>query len=196
MDHRVKKTRQRHCFAPHCTSGYVSSRKPGQHVPLFSVPKDRERFEMWRRAVPWADKTLDENSALCALHFDDRYVKRHFTYVINGETVEILRERPVLTNDAVPTIWPNAPSYLSKKPPEKRQSRTSTRGLPTKIQRREVSASSHYDTHVEARVPECETPAPEFSILPDVERCELPSVYWSRQRIAGSHNVTAFTVCA
>lgn len=195
-DHRVKKTRQTHCFAPHCTSGCVSSREPGQRVPLFSASKDPERFETWRRAVPRADKTLDENSALCSLHFDERYVKRHFTHVINGETVEILRDRPALTSDTVPTIWPKTPSYLSKKPPKKRQSRTSTCGLPTKIQRSEVSSSSYNDTHVEASVPERETPALEFSILPDVERCEWPSVHWSRQRITGSHNVTAFTVCA
>lgn len=187
----MKKARKTHCFAPHCTSGYVSSRKAGQRVTLFSVPKDPERFETWRRAVPRADNPLDENSALCKLHFDEQCIGRNFTHVINGATVKIPRDRPALNSDAVPTIYPNAPSYLSKKAPQKRQSRTSTCGRPTKIQRCEVNASSHNDLRVEASVSDHLTLAPEFSIVAEAERCQLPSVYWSRHRIAGSDNVTS-----
>lgn len=194
MDHRAKKARQTHCFAPNCTSGYVSSRKSGERVSLFSVPKDPERFEAWRRAVPRADKALDENSALCELHFDEQYIVRHFTHVINEATVKIPRDRPVLTSDAVPTIYPNAPSYLSKKAPQKRQSKTSTCGLPSKLQRCEMGACSQgvETANDEGSVSDQQVLASEFC----VQRCELPSVYWSRHQIAGSDNVTAFTVCA
>ncbi|KAH9383615.1 hypothetical protein HPB48_025308 [Haemaphysalis longicornis] len=129
MSSTVKKARQTHCFAPGCASGYVSSRQSGQHVSLFSVPKDPVRFEAWRRAVPRADKSLDARSALCEHHFDEQYIDRCFTHVIKGETVEIPRERPLLKADAVPTIFPNVPAYLSKKAPKKRTSRTSTCGL-------------------------------------------------------------------
>lgn len=115
MSSTVKKARQTHCFAPGCTSGYVSSRQPGQHVSLFSVPKDPVRFEAWRRAVPRADKSLDARSALCEHHFDKQYIDRCFTHVIKGEIVEIPRERPLLKADAVPTVFPNVPAYLSKK---------------------------------------------------------------------------------
>lgn len=37
--------------------------------------------------------------------------------------MEIERERPLLTNDAVPTVFPDAPSYMSKSLPRKRKER-------------------------------------------------------------------------
>ncbi|KAH7985938.1 hypothetical protein HPB52_025297 [Rhipicephalus sanguineus] len=49
---------------------------------------------------------------------------RTFKHVINGEVVEIDRERPALTDDAVPTILPDAPSYLTKALPRKRKERS------------------------------------------------------------------------
>ncbi|KAL1474164.1 hypothetical protein MTO96_038185, partial [Rhipicephalus appendiculatus] len=70
------------------------------------------------------DKELDETCVVCSRHFDDRYVQRTFKHVINGEVVEIDRERPALTDDAVPTIFPDAPSYLTKAVPRKRKERS------------------------------------------------------------------------
>ncbi|KAH8010170.1 hypothetical protein HPB51_025605 [Rhipicephalus microplus] len=121
-----RKASQTHCFAPGCSSGYVTARKSGRQVSLFSVPKDPERFKVWQRAVPRADKPLEATSVLCELHFDEQYLVRFFTHTINGETVRIPRDRPKLTDNAIPTVYPNVPAYLSKKPPQKRTSRTST----------------------------------------------------------------------
>ncbi|KAH8009229.1 hypothetical protein HPB51_013418 [Rhipicephalus microplus] len=70
---------RRHCFAPGCTSGCVSSREQGQRASLFSVPKDPALFEAWRRAVPHADKSLDAKSGLCELHFDEQFIERFYT---------------------------------------------------------------------------------------------------------------------
>ncbi|KAL1418470.1 hypothetical protein MTO96_005714 [Rhipicephalus appendiculatus] len=70
------------------------------------------------------DKELDETCVVCSRHFDDRYVQRTFKHVINGEVVEIDRERPALTDDAVPTIFPDAPSYLTKALPRNRKERS------------------------------------------------------------------------
>ncbi|XP_075733760.1 uncharacterized protein LOC142775742 isoform X2 [Rhipicephalus microplus] len=79
-----RKASQTHCFAPGCSSGYVSARKSGRQVSLFSVPKDPERFKAWQRAVPRADKPLEATSVLCELHFDEQYLVRFFTHTING----------------------------------------------------------------------------------------------------------------
>lgn len=187
-----RKASQTHCFAPGCSSGYVSARKSGRQVSLFSVPKDPERFKAWQRAVPRADKPLEATSVLCELHFDEQYLVRFFTHTINGETVRIPRDRPKLTDNAIPTIYPNVPAYLSKKPPQKRTSRTSTGGLPAKIPRCEGSASVHdnaADSHEDGS----------FSNSPtalDIASCEPPSAYWAKHRIAGADSATAFTVCA
>lgn len=200
MSSTVKKARQTHCFAPGCTSGYVSSRQPGQHLSLFSVPKDPVRFEAWRRAVPRADKSLDARSALCEHHFDEQYIDRCFTHVIKGEIVEIPRERPLLKADAVPTVFPNVPAYLSKKAPKKRTSRTSTCGLPTKIRREEPSVSAPACDEATASLgagSDCnELPVSISPAVPDMSKCALPSAYWARHLIAGSNDVTSFSVCA
>lgn len=200
MSSTVKKARQTHCFAPGCTSGYVSSRQPGQHVSLFSVPKDPVHFEAWRRAVPRADKSLDARSALCEHHFDEQYIDRCFTHVIKGEIVEIPRERPLLKADAVPTVFLNVPAYLSKKAPKKRTSRTSTCGLPTKIRREEPNVSApacdEATASLGAEIDCNELPVSILPAVPDMSKCALPSAYWARHLIAGSNDVTSFSVCA
>ncbi|KAH9381479.1 hypothetical protein HPB48_021561 [Haemaphysalis longicornis] len=38
---------------------------------------------MWRRAIPCADKQLKENSAVCELHFGERYISRLFEHTVN-----------------------------------------------------------------------------------------------------------------
>ncbi|KAH6937747.1 hypothetical protein HPB50_003765 [Hyalomma asiaticum] len=73
--------------------GYKSSKK--KHA-LFGVPKDEALFVQWRRAIPLADKLLQENSAVCELHFDKRYISRHFEHTVNGDIVRIERGRPLL----------------------------------------------------------------------------------------------------
>lgn len=45
--------------------------------------------------------------------------------MINGETVQIRRDRPCLTPDAIRTVFPNVPSYLTKKLPPKRKTAAS-----------------------------------------------------------------------
>ncbi|KAH8027999.1 hypothetical protein HPB51_012288 [Rhipicephalus microplus] len=79
-----RKASQAHCFAPGCSSGYVSARKSDRQVSLFSVSKDPERFKAWQRAVPRADEPLEATSVLCELHFDEQYLVRFFTHTING----------------------------------------------------------------------------------------------------------------
>ncbi|KAG0425505.1 hypothetical protein HPB47_027334 [Ixodes persulcatus] len=63
---------------------------------------------------------LQRNAAVCELHFDKQFVSRHFEHVVDGQSVLIERARPFLLPGAVPTVFPNVPSYLSKPVPRKR----------------------------------------------------------------------------
>ncbi|KAG0427529.1 hypothetical protein HPB47_025430 [Ixodes persulcatus] len=63
---------------------------------------------------------LQRNAAVCELHFDKQFVSRHFEHVVDGQSVLIERARPFLLPGAVPTVFPNVPSYLSKPVPKKR----------------------------------------------------------------------------
>lgn len=110
--------RQSHCFVPGCTSGYKSCKKK---FSLFGVPKDEETYRKWQRNIPRADKPLERNAAVCEVHFDPQFVSRHFEHNIQGEIVRVERSRPFLKPEAIPTIFPNVPKYLSKPVPKKRQ---------------------------------------------------------------------------
>ncbi|KAH8030659.1 hypothetical protein HPB51_010593 [Rhipicephalus microplus] len=108
----------RTCFVPLCKGGYKSFK---EKVSLFRAPADPVRLQEWARNIKRGDKVLDETCVVCSRHFDDRYIQRTFKHVINGEDVEFDRERPSLTPDAVPTIFPDGPAYLTKPVPRKRK---------------------------------------------------------------------------
>lgn len=105
---------------PLCKGGYKSFK---EKVSLFRAPADPVRLQEWARNIKRGDKVLDETCVVCSRHFDDRYIQRTFKHVINGEDVEFDRERPSLTPDAVPTIFPDGPAYLTKPVPRKRKER-------------------------------------------------------------------------
>ncbi|KAH7986465.1 hypothetical protein HPB51_026665 [Rhipicephalus microplus] len=110
----------RTCFVPLCKGGYKSFK---EKVSLFRAPADAVRLQEWARNIKRGDKVLDETCVVCSRHFDDCYIQRTFKHVINGEDVEFDRERPSLTPDAVPTIFPDGPAYLTKPVPRKRKER-------------------------------------------------------------------------
>ncbi|KAG0431737.1 hypothetical protein HPB47_021512 [Ixodes persulcatus] len=193
--------RQTHCFAPGCTTGYVSARKKGGKASVFAVPDDEERLRAWQRAIPRADKPLEKTSVVCELHFEPRFVVRHYTHVVNGEVVKIPRGRPCLSEDAIPTLFPNVPEYLSKKLPKKRQSRTSSGEVTGK--KRKTSDGPTRETA------SCDDDGSSFTAdgaatssactlekLDYLKDEKLPSGYWSRHRLAEAPKVIAFSVCA
>lgn len=198
MDKPVK--RQTHCFAPGCSTGYMSARKAGIKKSVFTVPNHDDRLKAWQRAVPRGDKLLDRTSVLCELHFEQRFIVRDYTHIVNGEEVKIPRGRPCLTEDAIPTIFPNTPCYLSKKLPQKRQSRTS-RGevLGKKRKTNDENEPPSMENDSPSDVTADGSPVPgacSVERLDHVKGEKLPSKYWSRCLLADAPKAVAFTVCA
>ncbi|KAG0431514.1 hypothetical protein HPB47_021709 [Ixodes persulcatus] len=91
--------RRNYCFAPGCRTGY-SRAKGVPKASLFNVPQDVERRKQW-----------------------ERNLHRTTVHLIDGVEVRIPRGRPLLTKDAIPTILPNLPAYLSKKTAKPRKKR-------------------------------------------------------------------------
>lgn len=108
------------CWAPGCTSGYRSNNDK-RH--FFKVPSDSERLTAWKRHIPREGNLLTKHS-LCDLHFEDQFLLKKYVHIINGEKVEMDRGKWELTKDAVPTLFPNLPKYLSSKAPKSRKRRT------------------------------------------------------------------------
>lgn len=122
MPSTSKNKTQGWCFVPWCDSGYKSC---SEKVSLFRAPACQDLFLKWSRAIPRADKTLQDTSAVCAKHFDARYIQKEFRHIVNGVEVVIPRDIPVLRDDAVPTVFPNLPKYISKALPKERKRRES-----------------------------------------------------------------------
>nr|XP_037284093.1 uncharacterized protein LOC119176846 [Rhipicephalus microplus] len=184
---------QRHCFAPGCNGGYVSACKQGKKVSLFSAPFDDERRKAWERAIPHADKPLEKSCVVCEAHFDERFIVRSYKHVINGELAEIPRDRPTLTADAIPTIVPNVPAYLSKLP-AKRETVSSNGGATSK--RRMLDSIHEELPSAETNVPSSSNCNGVCNILEDMVQDDLPSKYWVKHLIPNDTSVVAFSVCA
>lgn len=113
-------SKARTCFVPGCRSGYRGCKDKSS---LFRPPKDAARRELWARNIKRADKELTTDCVVCERHFQLKYIERNFRHVINGERVEFPRDRPQLSDDAIPTVFPDAPKYFTKKTPVKRKER-------------------------------------------------------------------------
>lgn len=196
--------RQTHCYAPGCQTGYVFV-KGGQKLSLFGVPKDKNRRKEWEKNLHRADKPLEDTSAVCELHFELRYVLRDYVHIIEGKEVRIPRGRPILRADAVPTILPNLPAYLSKKPTQERTARKRKRSEASDVPLQpafcpfdnSVSGPfAHTDDAVYAGCEECPQ-ASTSSPSEDTNRfyfsLEVPSSYWSRHSFPGHAGVVYCT---
>ncbi|XP_077493743.1 uncharacterized protein LOC144104537 [Amblyomma americanum] len=205
MERRVN--RQTHCFAPGCTSGYVSARNKGKKVSTFAAPSNEERLKVWQRAVPRTDRPLEKTSVLCELHFEQRFIVQDYIHVVNGETVRIPRGRPCLSEDAVSTLFRNTSSYLSKRLPVKRKSRTS-RGEVLRKRRKGIDssqcefASFVADSTRDSVATDDDAAADGTGIhyacsrekLDKLAGENLPSEFWSRNVVAEAPKSLAFSV--
>jgi len=115
------------CCAYGCKSGYASQDATDVHVTFHSFPRDEELRAKWIRANPRKDFTPTKNSRLCSLHFaESDFVEQHCdsnaTRRASFDSPQL--QRRYLKKDAVPSIFPAAPSYLSSPATTLRQSAT------------------------------------------------------------------------
>ncbi|KAH8027515.1 hypothetical protein HPB51_007065 [Rhipicephalus microplus] len=103
------------CFAPRCKTGYKSCT---EKLSLFSALREDERLRVWRNAIPRKNRILQSTDHLCERHFEPHLVSKTWEAVYNGNVLCRAHRKASLSKDAVPTIFPDCPSYLSK---EKKQ---------------------------------------------------------------------------
>ncbi|XP_077498110.1 uncharacterized protein LOC144108803 [Amblyomma americanum] len=102
------------CCVPGCRGNYHG----GPKVRVFGFPKDEAHRKAWMRAVPRKDFTPTIHSKVCELHFheQDFITKLSHHDKQTGRTIELKRDRVQLQKGAVPSVFPNCPSYLSSTP--------------------------------------------------------------------------------
>ena len=109
-----------------CCVRNVCERNPALHVHKF--PRNLERKQSWISKVPLKDFVPNTSSVICSAHFEEGAykVEREDSNMRRAENKQNQLLVKVLKNDAIPTIWPNCPAYLTKTSTPKRQSRNSS----------------------------------------------------------------------
>ncbi|XP_063704359.1 uncharacterized protein LOC134833831 [Culicoides brevitarsis] len=86
---------------------------------LFMVPTAPEAIALWKAVVPENRRPLTKGDKLCHRHFQESDIERYFEHTINGETFQMLRDRPRLSKTAVPSL--NLHIVLGEKDSTKRK---------------------------------------------------------------------------
>lgn len=186
------KQRLKCCYVPGCTTGYARTEN-GEKLSLFKAPADLERRRQWERNLHRADKPLTEDCAVCELHFEPRYVIRDYVHIVDGAEVRIPRGRPMLDPEAIPTLLPNLPQYLSKRvPPERRRQknkRDQSAG-PRKKQR-----LTNIDEQVVGDEPSNSNDTHALLSVADLKQLKPPNNYWTLHELRDDEGV-CFTSCS
>ena len=108
-----------------CSGNYNKRKKPDtdNKCIVFRFPKDPQRIAEWLRKIPQqlTEADITEYMGICDKHFDSRFVLRDYSARRpDGTVISVPRNAPVLSDDAVPTIFPNTASYLSTVSPPAR----------------------------------------------------------------------------
>ena len=93
-------------------------------VSVFRFPKDEAKKKEWLRRIPQEllSEEITDDMVVCEKHFESRFIVRDYTCQRpDGGSFTCMRDIPVLDPDAVPTLFPNTPPYLSSPLPPKRK---------------------------------------------------------------------------
>lgn len=110
------------CCVPGCKS---NNNKKEKNVSIFKFPKTNpDKLAKWKKSIP-RDFEITNHSVVCIKHFAECHIIREDRRIRpDGSELVVKRGKLGLTDDAVPSIFPNLPSYLEKKLPIKRQEPT------------------------------------------------------------------------
>ncbi|KAH8028148.1 hypothetical protein HPB51_013518 [Rhipicephalus microplus] len=99
------------CCVPRCNGNY----KTGPKVHVFSFPQADEARQAWIRAIPRENLVVSANARVCERHFKAEDIVRKTSNIdqATGRTVTAPLSRLRLRAEAVPTVFPDCPSYLS-----------------------------------------------------------------------------------
>lgn len=102
------------CCVPGCQSNYKGNVTEG-YVTVFKFPEESSLKQKWIKNIPRKNWTPGRFSFVCIKHFAESDLDRKELYKdSDGNQREFMRKKPVLVKSAVPSIFPNLPSYLTK----------------------------------------------------------------------------------
>nr|XP_037280360.1 uncharacterized protein LOC119173670 [Rhipicephalus microplus] len=135
-----------HCCVPGCRGNYDGEKT----VRVFTFPADADRRRRWLKAIPRADFEPGKRSVVCERHFRESDILTSSKYVDSktGKVVEAKLKIARLSSDAVPSVFPNCPAYLSAPAATSREAPAEKRMRLEAASLREAIANS-LETHEE-----------------------------------------------
>jgi hypothetical protein len=107
------------CCVPNCSSNYNST---NTYVTVFSFPKDEEMKKRWIKCIHRESFIPTKYSVVCIKHFAESSIIRVDKMTRDdGSLLEVARKIPKLIKNAVPSIFHNQPSYMTKVSRKKRK---------------------------------------------------------------------------
>lgn len=109
----------RTCSVPHCDTNFHSVLKVNPTiVATFAFPSDPDQRQKWLRAIHRENFVPTKHSAVCIRHFHEEHIVRISK---RKKTLGQVLKFPYLTEDAVPGIFLEQPSYMTTEPPSNRK---------------------------------------------------------------------------
>ena len=118
------------CLAPKCING-LSSTKKCASVSLHKFPlNNSDLLQQWLHRIHRRDLKPTRNSRICSLHFREEDFLQNS---IDAKGRTFLLRKAILKPDALPSIFPNCPTYFSKMPIKQRCTLSSKTKAETKL---------------------------------------------------------------
>ena len=117
----------RKCSVVGCRGNYEPRKGESadvNNVSVFRFPKDDQKKSEWLRRIPrdFLPGDITDDMVVCERHFEPSFIIRDYVYSRpDGSSFTCPRESPALDTEAVPTLFPNTPKYLSSPLPPKRK---------------------------------------------------------------------------
>nr|CAI5854751.1 unnamed protein product [Callosobruchus analis] len=114
----------RSCCVPRCNSNYKKDLKEGKsYISSFAFPKDEQLRRKWIGAIHREVSFVPtQNTVVCSKHFLESEIITVDTITRpDGSILICPRKIPKLQPTAIPTSFPNQPSYMTVKLPQKRK---------------------------------------------------------------------------
>ncbi|XP_069670981.1 zinc finger protein 99-like isoform X2 [Periplaneta americana] len=129
----------RKCCVPFCKSNCHIATEG--YITMFSFPKDPDRKQQWLNSIPRDNFQPSTTAAVCIKHFSEQAIVREDRAIrSDGSVLVVPRKIPKLTDDAVPSKFPNQPSSitsecnLKSKEPEKTEKQQEAIASPTTVE--------------------------------------------------------------
>ncbi|GFO47737.1 THAP domain containing protein [Plakobranchus ocellatus] len=113
----------RRCCVPGCKSNYDSQKEA---VSTFCFPTDPEKRKLWLQKIGRSGESAEpqfeptKHTAVCVKHFREKFIVRTSSATRpDGSILTVPRAIPKLSDDALPSIFPNLPSHTTHEPPTK-----------------------------------------------------------------------------